>query len=681
MVSPYLVGALEGLEAGFAQRELKAKEAKAEDRAERALKISEEAAARKATEAEEKTIREDNLRNLYEEKVKLRRQQEQAKQNFRKDFSNYMGSKGKEIQQDALKASQGVNQFNVKSTSPYDWKFKQKNLSPEQIQGLQNRISQEAKTRLQNAKLQGQATLGIPYRNKVNELQRKIDNIPHRAMQYVEGKDISAQLTKQAFKTPKAPTATELIVDRAKKLNWFPNAKPGSPLDNLRKLMIAAASVKSLKHEPYKKTGWTIITDERGGSFQPIYVSPEGNAYMGGNLIAKNFGGLGFESRRKDPVKAAYDTNNIVSGSDFYPAAKVLKSDMSKDKEFIKKNFGVSSKLTKFESVADLLKKSKKTYWSQSIGAPSRVALFAKKILGTFVGGDWTGGDQTSLIARIRSLATQYQTLVQDDRGRGTRLSAEWKEFMAQFGGSIDSMLGNDAWRMKFLEAIQLQSEEIHNRRARQIGDISFTDQNKAIGIRDRAKGFLANLGDISKELRVEKFEKEEKVRLLKNYDNACGTTPDGRGFKKGDIVESGGEYATCYRDGFVIATKEAKERIIRHQKMAKIKATPGYKEEEAFMKGIPYSVERQSRSGKRIITKFRKPMISVPYKQWSRSGWRYAYHDVPDTKENRKRRKDTEAIMKRKGISIRKRTGIGLLSRKERMEKQRYEIFDLTEN
>jgi len=83
MVSPYLVGALEGLEAGFAQRELKAKEAKAEDRAERALKISEEAAARKATEAEEKTIREDNLRNLYEEKVKLRRQQEQAKQNFR----------------------------------------------------------------------------------------------------------------------------------------------------------------------------------------------------------------------------------------------------------------------------------------------------------------------------------------------------------------------------------------------------------------------------------------------------------------------------------------------------------------------------------------------------------------------------------------------------------------------
>jgi hypothetical protein len=126
MVSPYLVGALEGLEAGFAQRELKAKEAKAEDRAERALKISEEAAARKEIEAEEKTTREDNLRKLWAEKERLKIQQEQAKQNFRKDFSNYMGSKGKEIQQDALKASQGVNQFNVKSTSPYDWKFKQK---------------------------------------------------------------------------------------------------------------------------------------------------------------------------------------------------------------------------------------------------------------------------------------------------------------------------------------------------------------------------------------------------------------------------------------------------------------------------------------------------------------------------------------------------------------------------
>ena len=668
MVSPYLVGALEGLEAGFAQRELKAKEAKAEDRAERALKISEEAAERKKTEAEKKAIREDNLRNLWTEKERFKKEQVQAGQIFQKDFSNFMVSRGKEIQQDALKASQGVNQFNVKSTSPYDWKFKQKN------------ISQEAKTRIQNAKLQGQATLGIPYRNKVNELQKKIDNIPHRAMQFVEGGDISAQLTKQVFKTPKAPTATELIVDRSKKLNWFPTARPDGPLDHLTQLMRDAASVKSLLMKPYKKSGWTIITDERGASFQPILVSPEGNAYMGNNLIAKNFGGLGFESRRKDPVKAAYDTNHIISGSNFYDAAKALKSDMSKDKEFIKKNFGISSKLTKFESVADLLKKSKKTYWSQSIGAPSRVALFAKKILGTFVGGDWTGGDQTSLIARIRSLATQYQTLVQDDRGRGTRLSAEWKEFMAQFGGSIDSMLGNDSWRMKFLEAIQLQSEEIHNRRAEQIGNISFTDQNKSIGIRDRAKGFLANLGDISKELREEKIAKEEKVRLLKNYDNACGTTPDGRGFKLKDVVESGGEYATCSRDGFVIASKEAKERIIRHQKMAKIKATPVYQEEKEYMKGIPYSEVIQTRSGKKLVSKFTKPMISVPIKQWTRTGWNYYYRDVPDTKDNRKLRKDNEEIMKREGKPIKERKGIGLLSRKERMEKQRYQIFDLTE-
>ena len=74
MVSPYLVGALEGLEKGFAQRELKAKEAKAEDRAERALKISEEAAARKEIEAKATKDRNEKLAGLLAQRSNLQRQ-------------------------------------------------------------------------------------------------------------------------------------------------------------------------------------------------------------------------------------------------------------------------------------------------------------------------------------------------------------------------------------------------------------------------------------------------------------------------------------------------------------------------------------------------------------------------------------------------------------------------------
>ena len=180
---------------------------------------------------------------------------------------------------------------------------------------------------------------------------------------------------------------------------------------------------------------------------------------------------------------------------------------------------------------------------------------------GTFLGNNrWTGYDRTTLIGRLRVLTMQYRDLVIDDKRRGGRSSgeAEYKRFMDQFGGtSLDTLLGDDALRLKFMQAVQGRAQEIHNLRAEQVNNIAYTDQNTAIEVRDKAKSFLANLGDIQKIVHEEKMSEKKAEQLKASQGNACGSSKEnGATFIEGDVVQAGGQYAVCEVKGFNIISK-----------------------------------------------------------------------------------------------------------------------------
>ena len=690
MVSPYLVGALEGLEKGFAQRELKAKEAKAEDRAERALKISEEAAARKEIEAKATKDRNEKLAGLLAQRSNLQRQIGTEAEEYNRIKANYLKIQGKEIRKSVLKATESVNQklIQYNATIP----LSEETLTSKDTIPEKNRILKEAKTAFENAKRQYEVNSGIPHRKKINELRKQIASIPDQALQYLKPGDISRELSQKAFAIPKALTKTQLLGKWAGTIDYFPGAKPESALHNLGELMKAAAANDSLRFKPSKKSGWTLGTDVKAGSFGTLYINDStGNMYQNGNLIYENFGNLQFPERGSEEElknKAAYNSNVIMTGGAFFDAAKRMREVVVNEKKSLEKKFGMKIERKKFETVADMLGRSSKTYWSQTVGIPSVLSLFTQKVAGTFLGGGpGTGYDRPTLIGRLRVLTMQYRDLVIDDKRRGGRSSgeAEYKRFMDQFGGtSLDTLLGDDALRLKFMQAVQGRAQEIHNLRAEQVNNIAYTDQNTAIEVRDKAKSFLANLGDIQIIVHEEKMSEKKAEQLKASQGNACGSSKEnGATFIEGDVVQAGGQYAVCEVKGFNIITDKTHIANIQNliAEIAESKTSTGKAkaeqriEEAKFVRGIrrakvfPQGKGRPSREA--II--YEKPKIDIPlqdpvYKSWS-------YRSVIDTKINRKRREVNEARMRKLGLDsqIRKRSGVGLLSREDRMIHQRY--------
>jgi hypothetical protein len=613
MVSPYLVGALEGLEAGFAQRELKAKEARAEDRAERALQIKETEAERKKKEAIATKKRTDNLAGLFKERQLLFEQIKQIQANARNQMDQFVQPLRKEIVKDAQQTYQGVQQY---------WDYGGKAITDDKgMAKATKQITEEAKRGIANANRQAEIQIGIPARKRIENIQSKINDIPNRALKFLDPKDISSNYSKALLNpTVKKSTNRDIRAIEAEKMDWFHSTDPNSAKYKLNQRFKESYIADDLVVENYaKKPGWSRIYD-KAGRFPPMFLNGKtNNLYLNGKIIQRNFRGFGDgdDKREINPEDIAYNSSNIYSGGDFYKFLPQRRKRELKERDEIRSAQGIKPDSRGYPTISDLLKKSSKTYWSQSAGLPSNLADLGRRFLGTFVGGDWTNEDQAYLKARMMRVRQQYILLMQADTGRGTRLAKEWSQYVEQFGGGggMDAILGDDQRKRSFFRAIQEAAEEIHNRNAGLLTNIAYADK-RAVQVVERAKGFLSSLGDVTRSLEEEKYAAEEKARLQTANGNACGIDPETRaGFSTDSIIEAGDQMAICTYDGFKPIMGENAKKIIKDKfkiealasklreskrKLPKIKtdykSKPGMREPV----GVPFDFEKMTEKEKR---------------------------------------------------------------------------------
>jgi hypothetical protein len=694
MVSPYLLGAVQGLEQAMAKRELQRKADIKEQRDAELFDMKKEKFQMEKDRLEQKAQRRKNFmaamsriaenqkiigsampdaRSRYADAMKKGIASIQGSQKAEEDIlRGQMDFIGGDLPVDSIKfpARQIVDEDTgdlIKKEPEFTFpgKMMQK-LSPKHQAELDAAYYKFLTKPGEELKEKKEREILYPAKLKEMEARRNAETLRKEALSYADPEIAMKQMVKH-LAPPKAPSAGELkILQRQQALRnmTFPMGVVGR---NIRNSFLN----NTLKQAPLAgKPDWMSIYDEKGLWPGVVLVNPKGQAFY-------NKKPVGFYGTKGNLAEAVEELPNVITKN------SPIWDRWNKEDEKLKQI-----------NLAKQTVQASKTFTQQSVGIPSNITSWLKRTGSQFISTEFT--KDTREMERYRTetanIMSEFKRIFRKSHGISSKLKSEETE-LERIVQSPGLWLTSDEARLGGLASMQKTLEGIYNKEIRLANDPSVPNSKDHKERALQAFYLLKRLGNVDAE--YDQFKKNEEMQRKMESDNAHGVacgfkSGTGESYKEGSEVLRGNDVLVCTRikqkgknkdiSGWV-KTKTLSKKDLATYRDNKRKRRGDLTREERYLRGIESFKETRKPINlwlpEKDVVKYYKsktqkniwvqPKIKVPFSHTF--GWRYK--DVLDTEKNRKLREKNEAEMRKQGFGhlIRKRTGSELFTREERKE------------
>ena len=615
MVSPYLVGALEGLQKGLRQRE-----------------------EQERYEAKQK--REDTLFKLKKDEAEFRLSELKRKKRDQEALQVFLGKLPGLDKEIASLEKKAMDRYILGT----------KELGPARAKA-DIQVAKAVDYNVQAPLEEETKDIGAIKTQKKQELEQLAEDIKKRYP--VDQERLESLRTQRTqglarFAAPqdirKGFAARIMPVDTKKKLTALQQKVEliSQTWPNLTRQQVVAKALGQIDIVKSNKAGYFQVIDKTGPTPRSYLMKMDQN-----NPNQLNFySGIGGPPQMQDKRNPAFKTwTSIYSGSDFY------KETLAYQKK----------KVPEFQTTAEMLNHHD-SVWSRTYGFFPTMRTFLDSMAAQVSGDPYNKFQKEERRTRAKVHALAILKLL---KSQGKALAQEQGRIF-ELLKKPSSWWASDAQQIETFIELQQYLEKLHDYAQNDIDDIQVVGkaQQDAIKVRNETKRLLSTMGDF----RSYKREHQQALRQqAENYKTAeklgyggqhyCGfetkngkQVPVSSGFFVRDEPESDGSYL----GGFCVAPNQGYDpNSIRsytsQEKKVMDKKQAAIDKREAFEKGtIVQKSRRRTRTGKVTITETIKPVIQMP--RYNRRTRKWSYYQVDDTAKNRQTKTYLEKQMSQQG-------------------------------
>ena len=552
MVSPYLLGAVQGLEQAMAKRELQRKADIKEQRDTEIFDMKKEKFQMEKNRLEQKAQRRKNfmsaMSRIAENQKNIARGMPDARSRYademKKGIASIQGSQeadqniirrqmdfiGGDLPVDSMKfpARQIVDEdtgdlIKKEPEITFPGKMMQK-LSPEHQGELDAAYYKFLTKPGEELKEKKQREILYPAKLKEMEARRNVETLRKEALSYADPEIAMKQMAKH-LAPPKALSAGALKIlqrQQAVKSMTFPMGEVGK---NIRNSFLN----NTLKQAPLAgKPDWMAIYDEKGLWPGQALINPKGQAFYNGKPV-------GFYGTNVNLAEAVQELPNVITKKS--PIWDIWNKE--------------DEKLERI-NLAKRTVQAHKTFTQQSVGIASNISSWLKRTGSQFISTEFTKNttEMENYRSETANIMSEFKRIFRKSHGISSRLKSEETE-LEKIVQSPGLWMTSDEARLGGLASMQRTLEGIYNKEIRLANDPSVPNSKDHKERALQAFNLLKRLGNVDAE--YDQFKKNEKIQRKMESDSsqgvACGfKSGTGESYKEGSQVIRGNDVLVCTR-------------------------------------------------------------------------------------------------------------------------------------